>query len=155
MHVFIIIIIIIGTCFVYLNYNHQSYYEEMSDSQANIDIKRSNGKLVSMTLVMPIWGKIAADGLMQIAIPLFNMNTFAKNEADVGDAVRESLQLFCVNTEEFGNGIENELRLLGWDFISENDGITSMSFSPPSQNTIFNQVLGTGNEFREELELTC
>jgi hypothetical protein len=120
----------------------------------NIEIKRSRGKLDAVSIVMPIWDKNIEDGFLSINIPLFAISTFAKDESDIDQAVREAIILFCINAEKFGNGLETELRVLGWNNGLAKNGLTTLSFEVSQRNQVFGQVMQTGEEFAEKLDLT-
>ncbi|MFN7675345.1 hypothetical protein [Flavobacterium sp.] len=125
----------------------------MKFTEANIEINRLDGKLSSITIDMPIWDKIVEDEFMSVNIPFLGIKTFAKDELDAQEAIKECVNLFCVTSEKFGSGLETELRLLGWEFISEDKGSVIMSFN--TSNVIFDQIMETGDKFVETLELTC
>lgn len=125
----------------------------MKFTEANIEINRIDGKLSSITIDMPIWDKIVEDEFMSVNIPFLGIKTFAKDEIDAQESIKECINLFCVTSEKFGNGLETELRLLGWEFISEDKESVVMSFN--TSNVIFDQIMETGDKFVETLELTC
>lgn len=121
----------------------------------SIEIKRNRGKLDSISVVMPIWDKTIEDGFLSINIPLFAISTFAKDESDIDQSVREAIQLFCINSEKFGNGLENELRVLGWNHGETKKQTTALSFEVSQRNQVFGQVMQTGEEFAEKLDIVC
>lgn len=125
----------------------------MKITEANIEINRLDGKLSSITVDMPIWDKTVEDEFISVNIPFLGIKTFAKNEIDAQDAIKECVHLFCVTSEKFGSGLETELRLLGWEFISEDKGSVIMAFN--TSNVIFDQIMETGDKFVETFELTC
>ena len=121
----------------------------------NIEIKRVKGKLDTVSVVMPIWDKTIEDGFLSINIPLFAISTFAKNESDIDQAVREAITLFCTNAEKFGNGLESELRILGWNSGETKNNMTTLSFEVSQRNQVFGQVMQTGEQFAEKLDIAC
>lgn len=121
----------------------------------NIEIKRVKGKLDTVSVVMPIWDKTIEDGFLSINIPLFAISTFAKNESDIDQAVREAITLFCINAEKFGNGLESELRILGWNSGETKSNLTTLSFEVSQRNQVFGQVMQTGEQFAEKLDIAC
>ena len=125
----------------------------MKISEANVDIIRKNGVLTSVAIAMPIWDKIGNDDLLAIDIPLFGIKTVAKDTEDAEIAIKESVKLFCLSAEKFGRGLETELKVMGWAFIEQSKDFTSMSFSVPSSNTVIDQIMSTGGQFAQKLEL--
>jgi hypothetical protein len=123
----------------------------MKTITGNIEIKRTEGKLNSISVVMPIWDKVAEDDFISVNIPLFGISTFAKNQLDIETAIRESISLFCINAEKFGKGLENELKFIGWSFENSNN----MNFVISEKNRVFGQVMQTGAQFAEKLEIAC
>ncbi|WP_423999760.1 hypothetical protein [Maribacter sp. IgM3_T14_3] len=121
----------------------------------NIEIKRNRGKLDTISVVMPVWDKTIEDGFLSVNIPLFAISTFAKDESDIDQAVREAITLFCINAEKFGNGLETELRVLGWNHGDTKKGITTLSFEVSQRNQVFGQVMQTGEQFAEKLDIAC
>jgi len=127
----------------------------MRINEANIEINRRDGKLISVTIDMPIWDKLGVDNFISVNLPLFGIKTFAKDELDADVAVRESITAFCINSEKFGKGLESELKLIGWSFNEQKNDFTSMSFEVPNSNSVIDQIMQTGEHFAEKLELTC
>lgn len=127
----------------------------MKITEANIDIVRTNGKLSSVSITMPIWGKVGNDDFLAVNIPLFGIKTFARDESDSEAAINEVLEAFCVNAERFGKGLENELKLIGWDFVEQKNGFTSMSFRVSNSNSVLDQIMQTGDRISQKLELAA
>jgi len=125
----------------------------MRINEANIEINRKDGKLFSISVDMPIWDKIVEDDFMSVNIPFLGIKTFARDEEDAQQAIKECINLFCISSEKFGNGLEAELKLIGWDFVSRDANSTVMAFT--TSNFIFDQILQTGDKFVETLELVC
>jgi hypothetical protein len=121
------------------------------NQEANIDIVRKDGKLASVSVVMPIWDKQGEDDIFAVEIPLLGMKTFAKDEIDAEIAVQESIELFCLNAEKFGKGLESELKILGWSFNNQNKDFTSMSFN--STNVVYDHIMQTGEQIAHKLDL--
>jgi len=121
------------------------------NQEANIEIVRKDKKLSSVSVVMPIWDKQGQDDVLSINIPLLGMKTFAKDEIDAEKAIKEAIELFCINAERFGNGLESELRIFGWDLINSQDNITSMAFSTGS--FVYDNIIKTGEQVAHTLEL--
>lgn len=127
----------------------------MKINEANIDISRKEGKLISVSVAMPIWDKVGMDDFISVNIPLFNTKTFAKDEKDADVAIAEAIKGFCISAEKFGRGLEAELKLLGWNFIEQSDDFTSMAFIVSDSNTVIDQIMQTGEQFAEKLDLAC
>lgn len=123
----------------------------MKTITGNIEIKRVDGKLNSISVVMPIWDKTSEDDFISVNIPLFGISTFAKDELDTENAIKESINIFCINAEKFGKGLENELKLLGWSFKDSN----SMIFEISAKNRVFGQIMQTGDQFAQKLDIAC
>ena len=129
----------------------------MQTNEANIEIIRKDKKLFSISVVMPMWDKISDDGFIKIDIPLFGLRTFAKNEQDSEIAIEEAIKVFCINSEKFGAGLENELRVLGWSHHTENGEISAMVYNVSDTNVVMEQIMETGEQYAHthslELEL--
>ena len=123
----------------------------MKNQEANIEIRRVDGVLKSISVVMPVWEKEEEDGIFAVEIPLFSTKTFAKNENDAEVALREAIQSFCISADRFGKGLENSLKSIGWNLESQNDNKSVLVFK--KKNDILNQLMQTGDEFAGELEL--
>ncbi len=84
----------------------------------NIEIKitRSNGNLISAEVAMPVWQKKDISGQFTASLPLLgDVQTWAETEEDLEVAVFELFECFCIASEEYGTGLENELESLGWE----------------------------------------
>ena len=126
----------------------------MKINEANIEINRLEGRLHSISVDMPIWDKTVEDETISVNIPFLGLKTFAKDDYDMQEAIKEAVNLFCITSEKLGSGLETELRLLGWEFISEDkEGSVVMAFN--TSNIIFDQIMETGDKFVETLELIC
>lgn len=122
--------------------------------EASIDIKRKAGDLISISVVMPIWDKIEIDNTLSINIPLFGLKTFADDEIDGETAAKEVIKGFCLSADKFGQGLETELKLLGWSFTrtkSKNKDVTSMVYSV--KNEVVDQIMQTGEQFADNLQI--
>lgn len=125
----------------------------MKIKEANIEIIRDNGTLSSISVVMPMWDKIGIDDFLSINIPLFGIKTFAKDEVDSDLAVEEAIKIFCINAEDFGKGLENELKILGWSFSEQTENSTSMYYGVSDTNIVLEQIMQTGEQYSQKLEL--
>lgn len=120
--------------------------------EANIDIVRNDmGILKSISVALPVWAKVSDDGSLSVDVPILGIKTSAKDESDVDSAIREAIHLFCLNSEEFGNGLENELELGGWNFSNRKFSKSSLYWG--TDDDIIDSILETGNPFTETFEL--
>lgn len=127
----------------------------MKITEASIEIIRKDGKLFSVFVTMPIWDKIGEDDFLSINIPLFGIKTFAKNEVDAEIAINEVLQSFCINSENYGKGLENELKTIGWEFLEQDSSFTSMAYRVPNSNSVIDSIMQTGEQVVQKFELAC
>ena len=51
-------------------------------------------------------------GYINVTIPSFGISTIAKDENDIIEAVQEAIYSFCYIAEEFGKGVEEELKFI-------------------------------------------
>lgn len=145
---FLVIIVYIYTV------KKQSLQLIMKINEANIEINRLEGRLHSISVDMPVWDKTVEDETISVNIPFLGLKTFAKDDSDMQKAIKEAVNLFCITSEKLGSGLETELRLLGWEFISEDkEGSVIMAYN--TSNIIFDQIMETGDKFVETLELIC
>lgn len=123
----------------------------MKNSEATIEIVRAaNNALSSVTVFMPIWDKDSDDDTIAIDIPLLGLKTVAKDVEDAESAIKEAIELFCLSSEKFGKGLENDLKILGWSFDT-NRKDTVMTFD--SKNSVFNHIFSTGDQFAKKFDL--
>jgi hypothetical protein len=120
----------------------------------NIEIRKNKGKLDSITVEMPIWDKFIDDSSISVNIPLFGLSTFAKDECDIDTSVREAILVFCINTEIHGVGLETELRLLGWNQVAAENEVSFFTFEVSQKNQVFGQIMQTGDQFADKLEIS-
>jgi hypothetical protein len=123
----------------------------MITQEANVDVLRKEGVLKSVAITLPVWAKEGDDGFLSVDIPFLGIKTSAKNDSDVDSAIREAIHLFCLNAEEFGNGIESELKLAGWNFSNRSFSESSLFWG--TNDDIIDMILETGSPFTETLEL--
>lgn len=125
----------------------------MKINEANIEIIRVNGELKSLAVQMPIWDKILDDESISINIPLLGLKTFAFNDGDTLTAIQQLIQAFCINSERFGMGVEAELSKIGWVKNSVEESKVRMSYQISGSNVILDQIMQTGDQFVEVLEI--
>ena len=119
----------------------------MITSEANIEITRHDGVLHSISAVMPVWNKTGEDDIIAVNIPLFGMKTFATDEADVDIAIEEAIKCFCIASEKFGNGLNQELVDLGWTAVENEKERISLDYNIPDDNFVFEQLMQTGEQY--------
>lgn len=119
--------------------------------KANIDVVREDGKLKTASVALPIWIKQREDDVLFVDIPMLNISTTAWDENDVETSLKEALTLFFLNCEKFGTGVENELKLAGWNFTQTKGDKTSMCWG--TDDEVIERILSTGNDFAQTLEL--
>ncbi len=122
--------------------------------EASIDIRRKDGQLFSISVVMPIWDKTEMDNTLSVNIPLFGLKTFAEDEVDADIAAKEVIKGFCLSADKFGRGLETELKLLGWSFArtkNKDSDIISMIYNV--KNEVVDQIMQTGEQFADNLQL--
>lgn len=123
----------------------------MKKNEANIEITRQKGVLSSISISMPIWHKIE-DSCKHITIdiPLFGIKTVAEDENDIDKAVDESIKCFCASAEKFGQGLEAELKTLGWKSNDTNNSLLDFN----SDSDVVEQIMDTGDNYvHADLEL--
>jgi hypothetical protein len=119
----------------------------MKINEANVEITRRDGKLVAIQVVMPRWDKIGNDETININLPLFNLKTFALNAEDDADtAINEVITAFCIMAEAHGNGIETELKSLGWQILSQTDEKCCMSYMVSDKYGVYDCIMQTGEQ---------
>lgn len=117
----------------------------MNINEATVEITRHGKVLSSVSVVMPTWDKVEENGSINVSMPLFGINTYAKNDEDAEIAVEEAIKAFCIASERYGHGFEEELKSLGWKPQSEKaavEGHTLLSIE--SDNDLINQIMQTG-----------
>ncbi len=125
----------------------------MKINEANIDIVRKSGQLKSVAIQMPIWDKSLDDESISINLPLLGLKTFAFEDSDTVTAIQELIQAFCINCEKFGHGLEAELSKIGWVQSAVDVDKVRMSFQIQSSNVVLDQIMQTGDQFVEVLQI--
>lgn len=122
----------------------------MKPSEANIEITRHNDALASISVMMPIWTKVAIDGGVNIKIPLLGLTTKAANDQQVDAAFEEAVKCFCMSAEKFGQGLDKELLTLGWTLVG--DDSSHLDFNV-GDSFALESIMETGNVVCKELEM--
>lgn len=123
-----------------------------SHNEASIEIIRKDGVVSSVKVIMPAWCKINDDGTLKVEIPLFKITTFADNEEDAHEAIKEAIMCFCISAQKFGNGLEQELKELGW--TSETSAESNHSLFNINSNAPFiEDLMNTGESMALDLQL--
>ena len=119
----------------------------MNTIEANIEITRAGDKLVSISVSMPIWSKESEfDGNIHVHLPLLDIDTIASDDKDAEFAIKEAIQSFCIASEKFGEGIENELQALGWKRVDQN-GNPILGFCVSETDELLDRLLQTGDNY--------
>lgn len=89
-------------------------------SIASIKVIRKIGKDHAQVLIeMPIWFRRDANGRFYANLALLGgLTTYGDSEADLDVAIREAIMLFFKAAKEYGKGVQNELKELGWQMKS-------------------------------------
>jgi hypothetical protein len=119
----------------------------MNTLEANIEITRQDGHLSSVSVVMPSWNKIGDDNVIVVDLPLFGLKTFAASDNDIDVAIEEAIKGFCLIAEKFGKGLDAELLALGWTAIQNENEHISLDFNIPDDNSVFEQIMQTGDQY--------
>lgn len=135
--------------------NYYNKIQTMNILEANIEIMMENGKAVSVSVSMPVWGKKSEiDGNLHVKIPLLNIETIAKDENDADIAIKEAIQGFCIVAQKFGQGIEKELQSLGWTRVDHN-GNPILGYCVSETDDLIDRLIQTGDSYiNPKLELT-
>lgn len=123
----------------------------MKTIEANIEIKRENGILSFISVIMPTWNKMDDNDCVSVNIPLFGLKTIAKDETDADAAIMELIKCFSIASEKFGQGIEKELETLGWSLTENSERYSLLTYGIEQNNVINNvvleQIMETGEQF--------
>jgi len=126
----------------------------MKTVEARIIISKDAGRISSISVNMPTWSRFEDNGQLSITIPLFGLKTFASDEIDAEDAIKEAIICFCIASEKFGQGFPKELETLGWEAVKETKKHLELNYSIESKNVVFENIMETGNQFAyQNLEL--
>ena len=126
--------------------------EAPKTTEANIEVKKNQGRVVSVSVIMPTWNKVEDDhSFTTITIPLFGLKTIAipNNDSDAVTAINEALKCFCISAEKFGQGIEKELQSLGWSLVNSDQESSLLNYSISSSDVVLEQIMETGDQFAE------
>ena len=117
-----------------------------------IEVIRKAGKLASIKVIMPTWNEVGEDGKINTKMPMLGgLVTYSMNELDADIAVKEAIECFCIASEKFGIGLENELQSIGWNIVSESDNHVVLSIR--SEMPVFEFMLETGDTKALDIEL--
>lgn len=114
--------------------------------EAEIKIIREGEKLNAISVTMPIWSK-ESQGNLRIKFPLLGIETFAKDEEDSDDAIREALISFCIVSEKFGQGVERELQTLGWIHVDGQTGEPVLGYNVADSDSLIERLMQTGENY--------
>jgi len=119
----------------------------MITTEANIKITRNRGKLISISVFMPIWNKQSEYGNILVQIPLLGIDTLANDEKDAEKAIDEAIASFCIVAEKFGLGIEKELQALGWISVEGEIGVPTLGFNVSDTDAMLERLMQTGENY--------
>ncbi len=119
----------------------------MITTEANIKITRNRGKLISISVFMPIWNKQSEHGNILVQIPLLGIDTIANDEKDAEKAIDEAIASFCIVAEKFGLGIEKELQALGWISVEGEIGVPTLGFNVSDTDVMLERLMQTGENY--------
>ena len=126
----------------------------MKNRETKIEIVRQHGELQSVSVLMPTWDKIENDNSISINIPLFGLKSHVFNNMDHSETLSDTVKAFCMAAEKYGNGLESELNILGWEFCDDSsDDNISMIYPITSRDTVIEQIMSTGETQAMILEL--
>lgn len=124
------------------NDNHK-----MNITEANIKVTRNGNKIVSISVLMPIWNKRSDQGNLLVQLPLLGIETIAKDEHDAEKAIEEAIGSFCIVAEKFGQGIEKELQALGWIAIDDETGEPLLGYNVSDTDAMLDRLMQTGENY--------
>lgn len=123
-------------------------------TSSNFKINRTKGGHISISVLMPIWNKQLDSGNLLIHLPLLNIETYAQNELDSVEAIKEAIASFCIVSEKFGQGIENELQSIGWKSINSVSGEIDLGYCASDPDSMLERIMQTGeNYITQNLEI--
>lgn len=119
----------------------------MKTTEANIKITRSEDKLTSISVFMPIWNKISDHGNLLVQLPLLGIDTIAKDEIDAEKAIEEAIASFCFVAEHFGQGLVKELQALGWIAFDGETGEPLLGYNVSDADAMLERLMQTGENY--------
>ena len=123
----------------------------MQTNEANIEIKKTNGIIESVSVIMPTWHKVEdGNSFTTVNIPLLGMKTFANTNNDSFVAINEAIKCFCIASEKFGQGIVKELQTIGWSIKEETDKCILMHYNIAPTDFVLEQIMETGDQFAKD-----
>jgi hypothetical protein len=82
---------------------------------ARLELKQVARNLMQVTCDMPVWMKKDENGKIIITLGLLGgIMTWADKDTDIDNAIREAIQIFFERSQLNGNGLNEELKSLGW-----------------------------------------
>jgi len=111
------------------------------NNEATIEIRRDRaGKLEAVSVVMPIWDKENTDGSQSIDMPFFGIKFHVFNKMNPEKMTHDAIKGFCLNCDNWGFGLEDELIALGWEKLTRNTMVFKV------ENFVFEQMVHTGEK---------
>lgn len=118
--------------------------------EANIKLSMLNGKVIAISVNMPIWNKVSDHGNLLVSLPFLGIDTIAKDEADSEKAIQEAIVSFCVVSEKFGQGAEKELEALGWIRVDGETGEPLLGYNISTDEDVegvLERIVNTGENY--------
>lgn len=117
----------------------------MNDNEATLELTKLDGGINALSVIMPVWSKKVEDGSFLVNIPLLGLKTFAHDENDIDISVEEAIKCFCIASNKFGNGIDSELKELGWVLDLKQDDHVLFNLTSKN-NELLDSLLQTGEQ---------
>lgn len=86
---------------------------------------------------IPICHQQSIDGSLKVYSHLLGAQSWAKDEKDLEKMVEEEIMAFCILAENFGDGIEKELQVLGWRIEYQDADESLLIYKPPESEIGF------------------
>jgi hypothetical protein len=116
---------------------------EAMNKNLQVEATRKEGRLMTVKATMPVWSKIDVSGKLEVKMPFIGGETFCNSESAIEKATEEAFACFCLASERFGRGLEQELVVLGWKHTgAKENGVCILSFGP--ENETIDNVFDTG-----------
>ncbi len=119
----------------------------METNEANIKITRDGERISSISVSMPIWTKTSEQNNLLIKLPLLGIETIAKDELDAEKAIEEAIISFCIVSERFGQGVDKELKVLGWASVNNEVGEDLLGYNVEDGDSLIERLIQTGDNY--------
>lgn len=116
--------------------------------EATIELLRDdNQKLTQVNCILPVWIRQKSD-FIDILLPTIGIETFCEFENEIEEAVEEATKAFFLISEDFGLGLEDELKFFGWKSDEEDNNVFDLV-----EESKLSSLLGAADSQSMELEL--